>query len=142
MEEDEEEDRDPFDDDEEEAGSDAASAIEEEDEDEGGSAEEDEEEEEEEEEKKTIPPGLLTRMLYEFFENKPEGSKGGTKITQDANAAVAKYVDVFVREAIARAAVESSSGRAGGFLEVSCPDARLVKWESDGWMCANRGVVG
>lgn len=70
-----------------------------------------EEEEEEEEEMPTIPPELLTRILHEFFE------KEETRITRDANAAVARYVDVFVREAIARAAVES--GREGGFLEVS-----------------------
>jgi len=57
----------------------------------------------------TIPPDLLTRMLHHFFE------KEGTRISKDANAAVAKYVDVFVREAIARAAAE----KQGGFLEVS-----------------------
>lgn len=73
----------------------------------------DEEEEEEEldsddEPPKTIPPLLLTRMLHEFFE------KDTTRITKDANEAVARYMDVFVREAIARAAVE----RDGGFLEV------------------------
>jgi hypothetical protein len=52
----------------------------------------------------------LTRILHEFFERE------GTRITRDADKAVARYVDVFVREAIARAAVE----RNGGFLEVSC----------------------
>ncbi|GAB1312778.1 Centromere protein X [Madurella fahalii] len=67
-------------------------------------------EEEEEEERQTIPPELLTRILHEFFEREE------TRITRDANAAVASYVDVFVREAIARAAVER--GREGGFLEV------------------------
>lgn len=71
--------------------------------------EEQDEEEDEEEERQRIPPELLTRILYEFFEQE------GTRITRDANAAVARYVDVFVREAIARAAVE----REGGFLEVS-----------------------
>jgi hypothetical protein len=62
-------------------------------------------------ERETIPPDLLTRILYEFFERED------TRITKDANAAVAKYVDVFVREAIARAAAER--GRDGSFLEVS-----------------------
>ncbi|KAF3766573.1 hypothetical protein M406DRAFT_291060 [Cryphonectria parasitica EP155] len=57
---------------------------------------------------KTIPPGLLTRIVYEFFE------KDGTRITKDANDALAKYMDVFVKEAIARAAAE----RDGGFMEV------------------------
>lgn len=58
---------------------------------------------------KTIPKELLTRMLHEFF------AKDATRISRDANAAVGKYVDVFVREAIARTAVE----KQGGFLEVS-----------------------
>lgn len=65
-------------------------------------------EEDEEEPDKTIPPDLLTRILHEFFE------KDGTRITKDANNAMAKYMDVFVKEAIARAAAE----RTGGFLEV------------------------
>ncbi|KAI1293309.1 CENP-S associating centromere protein X-domain-containing protein [Xylaria venustula] len=64
--------------------------------------------EEEAETKKTIPPELLTRILHEFFE------KDGTRISKDANKAVAKYMDIFVREAIARTAVE----KGNGFLEV------------------------
>lgn len=67
-----------------------------------------EEEDEDEGQPKTIPPELLTRILHEFFENE------GTRITKDANGAVARYMDIFVREAIARAAVERDSG----FLEV------------------------
>ncbi|KAI8944374.1 CENP-S associating centromere protein X-domain-containing protein [Xylaria longipes] len=63
---------------------------------------------EDDEAKKTIPPELLTRILHEFFE------KDGTRISKDANKAVAKYMDIFVREAIARTAVEKGSG----FLEV------------------------
>ncbi|KAI1636172.1 CENP-S associating centromere protein X-domain-containing protein [Biscogniauxia mediterranea] len=70
--------------------------------------EEEEEEEDESETQKTIPPELLTRILHEFFE------KDSTRISKDANAAVAKYMDIFVREAIARTAVEKESG----FLEV------------------------
>ncbi len=65
--------------------------------------------EEDTETKKTIPPELLTRILHEFFE------KDGTRISKDANKAMAKYMDIFVREAIARTAVEKGSG----FLEVS-----------------------
>ncbi|KAJ2903395.1 hypothetical protein MKZ38_009972 [Zalerion maritima] len=57
---------------------------------------------------KAIPGDLLVRLLHQFFE------KDGTKISRDANAAVAKYVDVFVKEAIARTAHE----RSGSFLEV------------------------
>ncbi|KAF4452489.1 Centromere protein X [Fusarium austroafricanum] len=63
---------------------------------------------EDEEPDKTIRPELLTRLLHEFF------TKDATRISRDANAAVGKYFDVFVREAIARAAVEKD----GGFLEV------------------------
>lgn len=68
----------------------------------------DEDEDEDDEPQQTIPPELLTRLLHTFFE------KDGTRISKDANEAVAKYMDVFVREAIARAAVEKN----GGFLEV------------------------
>ncbi|KAK2597976.1 hypothetical protein QQS21_005892 [Conoideocrella luteorostrata] len=57
---------------------------------------------------KSIPKELLTRVLHEFF------TKDATRISRDANAAVGKYMDIFVREAIARAAVEKNAG----FLEV------------------------
>ncbi|RJE20408.1 hypothetical protein PHISCL_07258 [Aspergillus sclerotialis] len=66
-----------------------------------------------------IPPKLLTRLLHQHFQNEK------TKITKDANEVVAKYVDTFVREALARAAFErkESNGETGmsgidGFLEV------------------------
>ncbi|KAL7819233.1 CENP-S associating centromere protein X domain-containing protein [Trichoderma aethiopicum] len=65
-------------------------------------------EEEAAEPEKTIPRALLTRILHEFF------TKDATRMSRDANAAVGKYVDIFVREAIARTAVE----KRGGFLEV------------------------
>jgi hypothetical protein len=68
----------------------------------------------------TIPPKLLTRLLHHHFQNDK------TKVAKDANSVVAKYVDVFVREAIARAAYEraETNDHAGGrsvgdgFLEV------------------------
>ncbi|VUC28623.1 unnamed protein product [Clonostachys rosea] len=41
---------------------------------------------------KTIPKELLTRLLHEFF------TKDATRISRDANAAVGKYVDVFVED--------------------------------------------
>ena len=74
----------------------------------------------------TIPPDLLTRLLHQFFE------KEGTRISRDANAAVARYVDVFVREAIARAAAE----KQGGFLEVSSPSekGKMVDGGDGKWM--------
>ncbi|CAI7600037.1 unnamed protein product [Penicillium glandicola] len=67
-----------------------------------------------------IPSKLLTRLLHQHFQNEK------TKVAKDANGVVAKYVDVFVREAIARAAYEraESDGNIGGrglgdgFLEV------------------------
>jgi hypothetical protein len=68
-----------------------------------------------------IPSKLLTRLLHQHFQNEK------TKVAKDANSVVAKYVDVFVREAIARAAYEraesdgntGSRGLGDGFLEVS-----------------------
>lgn len=66
----------------------------------------------------TIPPKLLTRLLHQHFSNEK------TKVAKDANSIVAKYVDVFVREAIARAAYERAEtnnggrGTGDGFLEV------------------------
>jgi hypothetical protein len=66
----------------------------------------------------TIPPKLLTRLLHQHFSNEK------TKVAKDANSIVAKYVDVFVREAIARAAYERAEtnnggkGASDGFLEV------------------------
>ncbi|PWY95336.1 hypothetical protein BO94DRAFT_531255 [Aspergillus sclerotioniger CBS 115572] len=65
-----------------------------------------------------IPPKLLTRLLHHHFQNQK------TKIAKDANTVVAKYVDVFVREALARAAFErrEAVGKGvsvgDGFLEV------------------------
>ncbi|KAE8373835.1 CENP-S associating centromere protein X-domain-containing protein [Aspergillus bertholletiae] len=66
-----------------------------------------------------IPPKLLTKLVHHHF----KGQK--SKIAKDANEVVAKYVDVFVREALARAAFERAEGGQGaergvgdGFLEV------------------------
>lgn len=80
----------------------------------------DEEEDEEEDDRKRIPPELLTRVLHEFFPSQ------GTRVTRNANEAVAKYMDIFVREAIARAAAE----RKGMFLEVC--DTFLGGWGAVG----------
>ncbi|KAL4977017.1 CENP-S associating centromere protein X-domain-containing protein [Aspergillus desertorum] len=68
-----------------------------------------------------IPSKLLTKLVHHHFRNEK------TKIAKDANAVVAKYIDVFVREAVARAAYERAEaqgvvgggiGIADGFLEV------------------------
>lgn len=65
------------------------------------------------------------------------------KITKDANAVVAKYVDIFVREALARAAYERAGGDGNadagggrgsvgdGFLEVCSSENQI--WSFSGW---------
>ncbi|KFY52323.1 hypothetical protein V496_08512 [Pseudogymnoascus sp. VKM F-4515 (FW-2607)] len=61
----------------------------------------------------TIPPALLTTLLTEFFADER------TRISKGADKAVGKYMETFVREAIARAAFErGGDGRGDGFLEV------------------------
>ena len=71
----------------------------------------------------TIPPALLTRLLHHHLQD------DGCRIGKDANGVIGKYVETFVKEAIARAAFErSEAGRTGidgRFLEVS----RLYVWE-------------
>lgn len=44
-----------------------------------------------------LPSALITRLLHESFDDKT------TKIGKDANALTARYLDLFVREAVARA---------------------------------------
>ncbi len=104
--------------------------------DEGGGEEEDggeeveerEVEEEQEEEnglggrEERIPEKLLAVLLNEFMNG--EGKAGGTRISKDAVGAVGKYMDTFVREAVARAAwareeaLGEEGGGGGSFLEV------------------------
>lgn len=64
-----------------------------------------------------IPPKLLTRILWEGFEDKD------MKIGKEAMSVVGKYVETFVREAVARAIFESRSDEGeielgDGFLQV------------------------
>ncbi|KAI5288359.1 hypothetical protein KEM54_005267 [Ascosphaera aggregata] len=47
-----------------------------------------------------VPPKLITRLLYYHLQHDK------TRIAKDANMVVAKYIDVFVRESIARATHE------------------------------------
>lgn len=63
----------------------------------------------------------MTRLLHENFKEE------GTRLSKDASAAVGRYMETFVREALARAAfarieVDERSGRGAGagdgFLEV------------------------
>lgn len=81
-----------------------------------------------------IPPKLLTRLLHHHFQSDK------TKVAKDANRVVAKYVDIFVREALARAAYErqegskqadAAGGRRGltdGFLEVCWTSRSPFRW--------------
>lgn len=63
---------------------------------------------------KTLPPALLARLLHHFFRN-PNGAT--TRLTQDAHAAVNKYIEIFIREAVARSVAERGNG---AFLDVGC----------------------
>lgn len=76
-----------------------------------------------------IPGKLLTRLLHHNFQNEK------TKVAKDANEVVAKYVDVFVREALARATYERAEGGDGGgaigdgFLEVCLSSFSMVMFD-------------
>lgn len=63
----------------------------------------------------SIPPKLLTKLLHYHFENDK------TRIGKDASKLVGKYMETFVREALARAAYERAEAEGGGatkdFLE-------------------------
>jgi centromere protein X len=68
----------------------------------------------EEERTERIPEALLTRLMHEFFK------EDNTRIGKDTGAAVQKYMETFVIEAMTRAyfaGVEKDSG-GDGFLEV------------------------
>ena len=65
----------------------------------------------------SIPSELLSALLKHHFTDEETG------IGKDAKAVVGKYLETFVREALARAAFERSEadgnrGRGGDFLEV------------------------
>jgi hypothetical protein len=61
-----------------------------------------------------IPPALLTTLLHQFMSDEMRISKGADK-------AVGKYMETFVREAVARAAFERAGEKelGGGFMEAS-----------------------
>jgi centromere protein X len=81
---------------------------------------------EDDERRESIPPELLTRLLHEFF------THDNTRMSKDAGKAVGRYMETFVREAMARAAFmraesDAQTGGAGdGFLEVCYPFAQMV----------------
>lgn len=66
--------------------------------------------------KQKIPDDLLLVLLHEFFPTKD--GEAGVRIKKDAARAVGKYMDTFVREAIARAAFGREEAGGGGELEV------------------------
>ena len=71
-----------------------------------------------------IPQKLLTRLLYEGFSDK------GVKIGREAMAVYGKYVETFVREALARAVFEREDadreGAGGGDGFVQAEDLERV----------------
>lgn len=99
----------------------------------------DSEEEEQEEPEEKIPSALLTVLLQSHFVNKGQGNGrgkvGATRMSKEATAAAGKYIDTFVREAIARAAFGDGRGDGGGggnegvleveSLEKLCPQLLL-----------------
>lgn len=62
-----------------------------------------------------IPTELLNRLLRQFFEDEQ------TKISHSASVLVGRYMEIFVKEALARAKIERKESNAGSdaFLEVS-----------------------
>ncbi|KAI4102126.1 MAG: hypothetical protein L6R37_004549 [Teloschistes peruensis] len=68
-----------------------------------------------------IPPALVTRLLHHHLEKTADGEP--MRISKEANKVVARYVETFVREAVARAdlekrqAEEEAGVRGDGFLE-------------------------
>ena len=74
----------------------------------------------------TVPPELLTRLVHHHLRD------GGVTIDTRARALAAKYVETFVREALARARYEKDHAADGGarvFLEVRV-DGRGLGGES------------
>ncbi|KAF2757011.1 hypothetical protein EJ05DRAFT_487007 [Pseudovirgaria hyperparasitica] len=70
-----------------------------------------------EEAKPAIPPKLLARLLYEGFEDKD------MRIGREGMTVAGKYMETFIREAIARAGFErreseANGGISDGFLQV------------------------
>ena len=80
-------------------------------------------------EEPAIPHNLLVRILHEHFKH-PD-----TRISKDAMSGITKYIEIFVREALARADWERSKtgGDDGGFLEVSLKLIQSSKTLSTSW---------
>ena len=80
----------------------------------------------------TIPPKLLTTLLNHHFRDED------TRIGKDANALVIKYMETFVREALARAAFEKNEAGERDFLEVGINRQKF--WEN--YMLTRVGPTG
>ena len=75
-----------------------------------------------------IPQPLVMRILQHHFERK------GTKVSVDARDLVTEYVQIFVREAIARSnneRMERDGSEQGGFLEVQDLEKSAVQLSLD-----------
>ena len=80
----------------------------------------------------TVPPELLTRLIHHHLND------GGMKMDNKARALAAKYVETFVREALARAKYEKDHADGGAgrvFLEVGAEEGAL------GWGTEERADV-
>ncbi|CZR66073.1 uncharacterized protein PAC_15974 [Phialocephala subalpina] len=73
---------------------------------------EDDDKEGDNERREKIPDDLLNVLLHQFFKQE------GTRMHKDANRAVGKYMEIFVREGIARAVWGREEAGGGGGLEV------------------------
>ncbi len=71
----------------------------------------------------TVPLALIHTLLNHHFSDKDK-----TRISQDAKAVIGKYVDTFVREAIARSAFERQEKGAGDAAE------EMSGRGEDGWL--------
>lgn len=85
----------------------------------------------------TIPPALLSKLLHHHF------TDGNMRIGKDAMGVVGKYMETFIREAIARAAFErgeklgegGARGLGEDFLEVGRFYSRGEGWEGRMIVC-------
>ncbi|PNS18225.1 Epsin-1 [Sphaceloma murrayae] len=59
-----------------------------------------------------LPPQLLTRIMHEAYRDK------GTRISKEGNEVMGRYVDIFIREAMARAAEGKREKGVGGEEDV------------------------
>ena len=84
-----------------------------------------------------IPSKLLTRLLHHHFTDE------NTSIAKEAKELAGKYMETFVREALARAAFEKGErvGAGGDFLEVSRHLLQLWLWVYRGAREYSRGVL-